>query len=149
MQADGLREILATIGVLVLAGSLFAGAASAQAPSDSQRAIVDRVLMHAVLERGSFLACARLDSTPDTRDTLVQGWKLDIQDAGTILRAIGFTDAEVNALEDRYDIEKAAPQFADLKALAAYCSVIGDWKTRWARLQILLPQAELRRQLRP
>jgi hypothetical protein len=52
-------------------------------------------------------------------------------------------------VRERYDIEKAAPKFSDLAALGAYCSVLGDWRARWAQLRIVLPQTELRRALKP
>lgn len=132
---------------MALGATLLAVAATAQ--SDSTRETVEQVLTRAVLERGAFLACARLDQSRQTADMLVRSWQLDLADAATILRAVGYTNAEIRALMERYDVEKASPRFADLHALAAYCSVLGDWRTRWTQLLIFIPKDELRRVLRP
>jgi hypothetical protein len=134
--------------ILTVVGTTFL-AASAASQTDKQRDQVEQILTRAVLERGAFLACARLDTNRQTAELLVKGWQLDLADAGTILRAIGFTDDDVRALRERYDIEKAAPKFADLASLGAYCDVLGDWRSRWARLTIILPQVELRRLVKP
>ena len=142
MRLDASRLILA-----MLVGTLLAGTAAAQ--SNDQRDLVDEILTRAVIERGAFLACARLDQNRQTADLLVRGWQHDLADAGTVLRAVGYTDVEIRALTERYDIEKAAPKFADLAALGAYCGVVGDWRTRWARLLIAIPKIELRRVLNP
>jgi hypothetical protein len=131
----------------LFAATSFVGGAHAQ--SDTTRSLVEQILTRAVLERGAFLACARLDTSKQTADLLVRGWQLDLSEAGTILRAVGYSDDEMQALEQRFDVEKASPKFADLAALGAYCGVLGDWRTRWARLQILIPKIELRRALKP
>ena len=135
------------IGVM-LSGALLAGTAAAQ-PSSSNRATVEKVLTGAVLERGAFLACARLDTTRQSADLLVRGWQADLEDATSIMRAVGYTDDDIRAVTERFDIEKAAPKFADIASLGAYCSVLGDWRTRWARLILILPQLELRKLLKP
>jgi hypothetical protein len=142
MRLDASRLVLS-----VVAGVLLAGAAAAQ--SEGRRELVENVLLHAVLERGAFLACARLDQSKQTAEQLVQGWQVDLVDSAALLRLIGYSEDEVLALTDRFDIEKAAPKFADLASLGAYCEILGDWRGRWARLQIMMPQAELRRLLRP
>ena len=131
----------------IIAGILLAGAAAAQ--SENKRALVEDILLRAVLERGAFLACSRLDQSKQTAEQLVQGWQLDLADATALLRLMGYSDDEVRALTERFDIEKAAPKFADLASLGAYCEVLGDWRGRWARLDITLPQRELRRLLKP
>jgi hypothetical protein len=129
-----------------LCGPLLTSAAVAQ-PED-KRELVELILLRAVLERGAFLACSRLDQSKRTAEQLVEGWRLDLADSSTLLRAMGYSDDEIRTLTDRFDIEKAAPKFADLESLGAYCELLGDWRGRWARLQILLPQAELRRLLK-
>ena len=139
-----LRLIVAMLGV-----PLPAGAATAQPDKSNQSGIVEAILTRAVIERGAFLACARLDQSRETADMLVRGWKLDLADSTSLLRSFGYPDADIRALTDRFDIEKAAPKFADLAALGAYCGVLGDWRTRWAQLLIALPQTELRRALKP
>lgn len=131
----------------IIAGILLAGAAAAQ--SENKRALVEDILLRAVLERGAFLACSRLDQSKQTAEQLVQGWQLDLADATALLRLMGYSDDEVRALTERFDIEKAAPKFADLASLGAYCEVLGDWRARWARLDITLPQRDLRRLLKP
>ena len=142
MRLHASRLILA-----ILAGVLFAGAAAAQ--SESRRELIEGILLHAVLERGAFLACARLDQSKRTAEQLVEGWQLDLADSTALLRLMGYSDDEIRALTDRFDIEKAAPKFADLASLGAYCEVLGDWRGRWMRLDIMLPQRELRRVLKP
>jgi hypothetical protein len=143
-----MRFLLWRLMVATLGGTLLAGAAAAQS-SRNHRDLVDEILTRAVLERGAFLACARLDQSRETAQTLVRGWEVDLADAGTALRALGYTDADIRGLIERYNIEKAAPKFADLAALADYCMVLGDWRERWTRLRISIPKVELRRVLRP
>jgi hypothetical protein len=142
MRLDASRLVLSVVAVVLLAGA-------AAAQSESRRELVENVLLRAVLERGAFLACARLDQSKQTAEQLVQGWQVDLVDSAALLRLIGYSEDEVRALTDRFDIEKAAPKFADLASLGAYCEILGDWRGRWARLQIMMPQAELRRLLRP
>jgi hypothetical protein len=138
---------LHVIGAM-LAGALLAGAATAQ-PDPRNHRIVEQILTRAVLERGAFLACARLDTNKQTARLLVQGWQADFADASTLMRALGYTDDDIRAAADRFDVEKAAPHFADLVSLGAYCNVLGDWRARWMRLDIVLPQTELRKLLKP
>jgi hypothetical protein len=142
-----MRAIVLRLIATALGGTLLAGPVAAQ--SDEQRRRAEQILIRAVLERGAFLACARLDQNNQTADTLIRGWQADISDSATLLRIMGYSDDEVRALADRFDVEKAAPKFADLTSLGAYCEVLGDWRTRWTRLQIVLPQTELRRLLKP
>jgi hypothetical protein len=142
-----MRAVALRLAGILLAAILLTG--TAQAQPDKQRAQVEQILTHAVLERGAFLACSRLDTSKQTAQTLIKGWQLDLADAATLLRLMGYSDDEIRALSERYDIEKAAPKFADLASLGDYCKVLGDWRTRWARLQIILPQAELRRLMKP
>jgi hypothetical protein len=123
-----------------------AGPAAAQ---NLKRQAVEAILTRAVLERGAFLACAALDPSKKTAELLVRGWRNDLSDATTVLRAVGYSDDDIRALTDRLDIEKARPKFTDIMALGAYCDVLGDWRTRWARLIILMPQTELRRLFKP
>jgi hypothetical protein len=131
----------------IVAGALLAGAAAAQ--SESKRELVENILLRAVLERGAFLACSRFDQSKRTAEQLVEGWQLDLADSTALLRLMGYSDDEIRTLTDRFDIEKAAPKFADLASLGAYCEVLGDWRARWARLDIILPRKELRRLLKP
>jgi hypothetical protein len=121
----------------------------AAAQSESKRELIELILTRAVLERGAFLACSRLDQSKRTAEQLVEGWQLDLADSTALLRIMGYSDDEIRTLTDRFDIEKAAPKFANLASLGAYCEVLGDWRGRWARLQIMMPQAELRRLVRP
>jgi hypothetical protein len=122
------------------------GAAMAQ---NLKRAAVEEILTRAVLERGAFLTCAHLDTNRQTAELLIKGWRLDLADSLTILRAVGYSDDDLRAIADRFDIEKAAPKFADLASLGAYCDVVGDWRRRWTRLLIAVPQQELRRLFKP
>jgi hypothetical protein len=132
----------------MLAEALLADAERAR-PDPGNHRIVEQILTRAVLERGAFLACARLDSNNRTARQLVQGWQADFDDASTLLKALGYSDDDVRVAADRFDIEKAAPHFADLVSLGAYCNVLGDWRARWMRLDIILPQTELRKLLKP
>jgi hypothetical protein len=138
---------LRLIGAM-LAVALLAGAATAR-PDPRKHGIVEQILTRAVLERGAFLACARLDTSKQTANLLVRGWQADLEDASSLMRALGYTDDDIRAAADRFDIEKAAPHFANLASLGAYCNVLGDWRTRLMRLDIILPQAELRKLLKP
>jgi hypothetical protein len=133
--------------IILLGGALQDGGALAQA--NLQHRAVEEILTRAVLERGAFLACSHLDTNRQTAELLIKGWHLDLTDSLTILGAVGYSDSELRALRDRFDIEKAAPKFADLTSLGAYCDVVGDWRTRWTRLLITLPQHELRRLFKP
>jgi hypothetical protein len=130
----------------VLLCMAMAGPAAAQ---NLKRQAVEAILTRAVIERGAFLACAALDPSKKTAELLVRGWRNDLSDATTVLRAVGYSDDDIRALTDRLDIEKARPKFADIMALGAYCEVLGDWRTRWARLIILMPQTELHRLFKP
>jgi hypothetical protein len=143
-------RLLVSRGIVAMLGAvLLAGAAVAQPSGNSQADVVEQILTRSVLERGAFLACARLDQSRETADTLVRDWQRDLADATSLLRSFGYPDADIRALTERYDIEKAAPKFSDLAALGAYCGVLGDWRARWVRLLIMLPQDELRRVLKP
>jgi hypothetical protein len=142
-----MRGLVVRVIAAVLGGVCLAGSAAAQ--PDSKRETIDEILTRAVIERGALLACARLDQSRQTADLLVRSWHLDLSESAGVLRAAGYSDDDIRAMTERYDIEKAAPQFVDLPALAAYCGVLGDWRSRWARLLILLPQVELRRALKP
>jgi hypothetical protein len=142
-----MRLLVSPLILAIVVGALLAGAAAAQ--SENKRALVEDILLRAVLERGAFLACSRLDQSKQTAEQLVQGWQLDLTDSTALLRLMGYSDDEVRALTERFDIEKAAPKFADLDSLGAYCEVLGDWRGRWTRLDIMLPQKELRRLLKP
>jgi hypothetical protein len=132
----------------MLAIALLTGAATAQRDHRKHRA-VEQILTRAALERGAFLACARLDTSKQTANLLVRGWQADFEDASSLMRALGYTDDDIRAAADRFDIEKAAPHFADLASLGAYCEVLGDWRARLMRLDIILPQTELRKLLKP
>jgi hypothetical protein len=142
-----MRPFVLRLLVAALSGLMLTGASAA--PSDSKRAVVDEILTRAVIERGAMLACSHIDTTKETADLLIQGWRVDLEESTGVLRAAGYSDDEVRALTDRFDIEKAAPKFTDIKELGAYCNVLGDWRTRWARLSMTLPQVELRRLLKP
>jgi hypothetical protein len=131
----------------LLCGAMFVDAACAQ--DNLQRRAVEEILTRAVLERGAFLACAHLDTNRQTAELLVKGWRLDLADSLTLLRGVGYSADDLRAMNERFDIEKAAPKFADLASLGAYCDVVGDWRTRWARLLITLPQQEIRHLFRP
>ena len=141
-----MTRLVVRLVAAALAGGL---ACSAAAQSNGKRALAEQTLMRAVLERGAFLACARLDTGKQTAEMLIRGWQIDLTDSETALRVIGYSDDEIAALRSRFDIEKAAPKFADLASLGAYCSVLGDWRTRWQRLLVILPQIELRRLVNP
>jgi len=143
MRLIALRLVGATLAVALLAGAVTAR------PDPKKHRIVEQILTRAVLERGAFLACARLDSNNRTARQLEQGWQADFDDASTLLRALGYSDDDIRVAADRFDVEKAAPHFADLASLGAYCNVLGDWRARWMRLDIVLPQAELRKLLKP
>jgi hypothetical protein len=132
----------------VLIGALLADSATAR-PSARTRTAVENILTHAVLERGAFLACARLDTNKQTASLLIQGWQADLEEAASLMRALKYSDDDIRPVVARFDIEKAAPIFANLAALGAYCSVLGDWRTRWMQLNIMLPQTEIRKLLKP
>jgi hypothetical protein len=138
---------LRLIGAM-LVGALLANGATAR-PNSRTRAAVEDILTRAVLERGAFLACARLDTNRQTANTLVQGWQADLEEATALMRVLTYSDDDIRAVTERFNVEKAAPNFANLASLGAYCSVVGDWRTRWMRLKIILPQAEIRKLLKP
>ena len=78
------------------------------------RAAVEDILTRAVLERGAFLACARLDTNRRTANTLVQGWQADLEEAIALMRVLTYSDDDIRAVTERFNVEKAAPNFANL-----------------------------------
>jgi hypothetical protein len=126
-----------------------AGPAAAQRPTEGLvRGIAEDVLVRAALERGAFAACAALGPEPAEAVTHLRTfWVRDVADAATLLRGAGLSDAAVGALANRFDLDKVTPRFAEPQALQAFCSVVGDWQTRYEQFRYIVPQHEMKRLL--
>ena len=120
---------------VVLASALMAllfAADSAQ--SDVNRRTVEVVLSHAVRERAAFLTCANRDGDAASADILVSGWKRDFGNFVILLRANGYSEDDLAALADRFDLGKA-----EAGAATRACTLLGNWKQHWQRYGLTDP----------
>jgi hypothetical protein len=111
--------------------------------SDSARSAMNRrtvevVLSHAVRERAALLSCANRDGDTGSVHTLVSGWNRDFENFVTVLRVNGYSESELAALADRFDLGKTKPD-----AAARGCTLLGNWKQHWQRYGLTDPIAAL------
>jgi len=125
---------------------LYLAATSAQAVE--RRELVEAILSRALLERGAMLACAQMGNAKEETDVLSLGWKKDLADAEKLLRELGYAENYVRTLSNRFALDIGTPKFSDRVALTRFCTMLGDWKTRYFHLMLTLPDMELKRALR-
>jgi hypothetical protein len=135
-----LRITLASAAAMLLV-------AGAGAETADHRLLVDSVVARAALERGAFLSCARRANDKESIEALMLGWRADLQDTAALLREAGFDQAYLGALAARFNLDVAAPTFADATAAAKFCHMLGDWKQHYFRLLFSAPALELKRRL--
>ena len=109
---------------------------------------IDAILGQSLLEQAAFRTCAIAGNDTETAGFVTKGWQLDLGEVVDILLKAGYPENYVRALKARLDIDKAAPKFADPKALAAYCAALGDWQRRRAMLLYSVPQIRINQALK-
>ncbi len=116
---------------------------SCAANSAENRSLVESIMVRALLERGAFLACAQMDNDKEAIDA-TRGWNADLADTAKLLRESGYAEDYVGKLAGRFTLETGTPKFADPAALAKFCAMLGDWKTRYSQLLALFPSIEIK-----
>jgi hypothetical protein len=109
---------------------------------------IEAILGQSLLEQAAFRTCAIAGNDTETAGIVTKGWQLDLGEVADILLKAGYPDDYVRSLKARFDIDKAAPKFADPAALAAYCAALRDWQRRRAMLLYSVPQIRINQALK-
>jgi hypothetical protein len=112
------------------------------------RDAVEGVLTRLTLERAAFRACALHEGDKEAAGALTRAWRLDLTESWDVLRKAGYSEDDVRAYIDRFDLDRATPAFATADAFATFCATVGDWRKRFALMLGVLPQIELRKLLK-